>query len=104
MLFATAVKFLAAKDAGTQPLSYKSIADKLTSLRWTEQDAELWTQIFCNCVTSIVPAANTYTGDASWLVNAECSVFQASTPNRWTGFAKSLQSTQYNRDESVSPQ
>lgn len=71
MLFATAVKFLAAKDAGTQPLSYKSIADKLTSLRWTEQDAELWTQIFCNCVTSIVPAANTYTGDASWLVNAD---------------------------------
>lgn len=71
MLFATAVKFLAAKDAGTQPLSYKAIADRLTNVRWTAQDAELWTQIFCNCVTSIVPAANTYTGDASWLVNAD---------------------------------
>ena len=71
MLITTAVKFLAAKDAGTQPLSYKSISDKLTNIKWTEHDAELWTQIFCNCLTSIVPAANTYTGDASWLVNAD---------------------------------
>jgi len=70
MLLTTAVKFLS-KDSSTSPVSYKSIADRLTNMHWTEQDAELWMQIFCNCVTSIVPACNTYTGDASWLVNAD---------------------------------
>jgi len=70
MLLTTAVKFLS-KDSPTSPVSYKSIADRLTNMRWTEQDGELWMQIFCNCVTSIVPACNTYTGDASWLVNAD---------------------------------
>ena len=70
MLLTTAVKFLS-KDNTTSPVSYKSIADRLTNMRWTEQDAELWMQIFCNCVTSIVPACNTYTGDASWLVNSD---------------------------------
>jgi hypothetical protein len=69
MLLTTAVKFLA-KDGNTQPLSYRAIADKLSNMRWTHEDAELWTQIFCNCLTSIVPASNTYTGDASWLVNS----------------------------------
>ena len=67
MLLTTAVKFLGTKSAA--PVSYKSIADQLTNMRCTEADAELWTQIFCNCLTSIVPASNTYTGDASWLVN-----------------------------------
>lgn len=67
MLLTTAVKFLGTKSAA--PVSYKSIADQLTNMRCTEADAELWTQIFCNCLTSIVPASNTYTGDASWLVS-----------------------------------
>jgi len=68
MLLTTAVKFLGTKSSA--PVSYKSITDQLTNMRCSEADAELWTQIFCNCVTSIVPASNTYTGDASWLVNA----------------------------------
>ena len=67
MLLTTAVKFLGTKS--TAPVSYKSITDQLTNMRCSEADAELWTQIFCNCLTSIVPASNTYTGDASWLVN-----------------------------------
>jgi hypothetical protein len=69
MLLTTAVKFLK-KDKGDEPISYKAIAEKLSNMRWTHEDAELWTQIFCNCLTSIVPASNTYTGDASWLVNS----------------------------------
>jgi len=70
MLLTTAVKFLAQQNP-TAPVSYKSIADRLTNVQWTEQDAEQWMQIFCNCVTSIVPSCNTYTGDASWLVNSD---------------------------------
>ena len=70
MLLTTAVKFLS-KEASAAPVSYKSIADRLTNMRWTEEDAEVWTQIFCNCVTSIVPSCNTYTGDASWLVGSD---------------------------------
>lgn len=69
MLLTTAVKFLS-KDDST-PLTYKCITDKLANMKWTHADAELWTQIFCNCLTSIVPACNTYTSDASWLVNAD---------------------------------
>lgn len=68
MLLTTAVKFLGTKSSA--PVSYKYIADQLTNMRCTEADAELWTQIFCNCLTSIVPASNIYTGDASWLVNS----------------------------------
>lgn len=67
MLLTTAVKFLGTKS--NAPVSYKFIADQLTNMRCSEADAELWTQIFCNCLTSIVPASNTYSGDASWLVN-----------------------------------
>jgi hypothetical protein len=69
MLLTTAVKFLAAKGAPAAPASYRCIADKLTNAKWSEADAELWMQIYCNCLTSIVPTSNTYTGDVSWLVN-----------------------------------
>jgi hypothetical protein len=69
MLLTTAVKFLSKDDSA--PLTYKCITDKLANIKWTHADAELWTQIFCNCLTSIVPACNTYTSDASWLVNAD---------------------------------
>ena len=69
MLLTTAVKFLA-KDGCTDPLSYRAISEKLSNMHWTHENAELWTQIFCNCLTSIVPAGNTYTGDASWLVSS----------------------------------
>ena len=50
-------------------MSYKRIHDRLSGAQLTEQEAELWTQIFANCVTSIVPACNSYVGDVSWLVN-----------------------------------
>jgi hypothetical protein len=69
MLLTTAVKFIQAKDNSQQPLSYKCIHERLSGAQFSEQDAELWTQIFNNCLTSIVPACNTYVGDASWLVN-----------------------------------
>jgi hypothetical protein len=70
MLLTTAVKFLAAKSPSAAPVSYKAIADQLTNAKWSEADAELWMQIYCNCLTSIVPTSNTYTGDVSWLVNS----------------------------------
>jgi hypothetical protein len=70
MLLTTAVKFIQAKNNCAQPVSYKRIHDNLAGAQLTEQDAELWSQIFANCVTSIVPACNSYVGDASWLVNA----------------------------------
>jgi len=70
MLLTTAVKFLAAKNMSASPVSYRCIADTLTNAKWTEADGELWMQIFCNCLTSIVPTSNTYTGDVSWLVNS----------------------------------
>jgi hypothetical protein len=69
MLLATAVKFIHAKDNCQAPLSYTRIHERLSGAQLTEQDAELWTQIFDNCLTSIVPACNSYVGDASWLVN-----------------------------------
>jgi len=68
MLLTTAVKFLSQEDSA--PLTYKAIADKLATKKWTKAEGELWTQIFCNCLTSIVPSCNTYTSDASWLVNS----------------------------------
>jgi hypothetical protein len=71
MLLTTAVKFLQLKNGSTTEMSYKHIADSLSNMRWSKEDAELWTQIFCNCMTSIVPACNTYTGDASWLVDSD---------------------------------
>lgn len=71
MLLTTAVKFLSSESSAGSPVSYKSIADRLAKMKWTEHDAELWMQLFCNCVTSIVPSCNTYTGDASWLVNSD---------------------------------
>ena len=71
MLLTTAVKFLQLKHGSTTEMSYKHIADSLSNMRWTKEDAESWTQIFCNCMTSIVPACNTYTGDASWLVDSD---------------------------------
>ena len=70
MLLTTAVKFIQAKNNCAQPVSYKRIHDNLAGAQLTEQDAELWSQIFANCVTSIVPACNSYVGDASWLVNS----------------------------------
>ena len=70
MLMTTAVKFIQAKDKSAQPLSYKRMHERLSGAPMTEQDAELWTQIFNNCLTSIVPAWNSYVGDASWLVNS----------------------------------
>ena len=69
MLLTTAVKFIHAKDKCQEPLSYQRIHERLSRAQLTEQDAELWTQIFNNCLTSIVPACNSYVGDASWLVN-----------------------------------
>jgi hypothetical protein len=69
MLLTTAVKFIQAKDKSQQPVSYKQIHERMAGAQLSEQDAELWSQIFANCVTSIVPASNTYVGDAAWLVN-----------------------------------
>jgi hypothetical protein len=69
MLLTTAVKFIQAKDNCQQPMTYKRIHDRLSEVELSQQDAELWTQIFANCVTSIVPACNKYVGDVSWLVN-----------------------------------
>ena len=69
MLLATAVKFIQAKDSCQQPLSYARIHQRLSGAQLNAQDAELWTQIFNNCLTSIVPACNSYVGDVSWLVN-----------------------------------
>jgi hypothetical protein len=73
MLLTTAVKFIHAKDKSQQALSYKEIHDRMSGAKFTAQDAELWTQIFSNCVTSIVPACNTYVGDVAWLVNTHGS-------------------------------
>ena len=69
MLLTTAVKFIQAKDNCQQPVSYERIHARLSGAQLSEQDAELWTQTFNNCLTSIVPACNSYVGDASWLVN-----------------------------------
>ena len=69
MLLTTAVKFIQAKESCQQPVSYQRIHERLSDAHFTEQDAELWTQIFNNCLTSIVPACNSYVGDVSWLVN-----------------------------------
>ena len=69
MLLTTAVKFIQTKDNSQQPLTYKAIHERLSGAQLSEQDAELWTQTFANCLTSIVPACNSYVGDVSWLVN-----------------------------------
>jgi hypothetical protein len=69
MLLTTAVKFIQAKDNSQKPLSYKRIHERLSGTQMTHEDGELWTQIFNNCLTSIVPACNSYVGDDSWLVN-----------------------------------
>jgi len=71
MLLTTAVKFIHAKDNCQAPLSYTHIHQRLSGAQMSEQDAELWTQIFNNCLTSIVPACNSYVGDAAWLVNTD---------------------------------
>ena len=65
MLLTTAVKFIHAKERTQQALSYKQIHERMSGAKLTEQDAELWTQIFANCITSIVPACNTYVGDVA---------------------------------------
>ena len=69
MLLTTAVKFIQAKDNSQQPLTYKAMHERLSGMQLSQQDAELWTQTFANCLTSIVPACNSYVGDVSWLVN-----------------------------------